>query len=132
MVNLLKEKFVMLIINRLDIVDVCILIEGVVEKVCEIGVFMCIVIVDEFGNLIVFECMDGGKIISVIIVQDKVFIVVVVKKVIYDYNKVNVLGSLVFGIYIEVGGCFSLVGGGLLVIVNGEVVGGIGLSFGIF
>ncbi|MFO7529369.1 MAG: heme-binding protein [Marinobacter sp.] len=120
----------MLTINRLDIADARILIEGAAEKAREIGVPMCIAVVDESGNLVAFERMDGGKITSVTIAQDKAFTAAAAKKATHDYNKVNTPGSLAFGIHTEVGGRISSVGGGLPVIVNGEVVGGIGLSSG--
>jgi uncharacterized protein GlcG (DUF336 family) len=120
----------MLTINRLDLADARILIEGAAEKAREIGVPMCIAITDESGNLIAFERMDGGKITSVTIAQDKSFTASAAKKATHDYNAVNVPGKLAFGIHTEVGGRVSSVGGGLPVIVNGEVVGGIGLSSG--
>ncbi|MBU2953506.1 GlcG/HbpS family heme-binding protein [Marinobacter sp. F3R08] len=120
----------MLTIKRLDLADARILIEGAAAKAREIGVPMCIAIVDESGNLVAFERMDGGKITSVTIAQDKAFTAAAAKKATHDYNKVNTPGSLAFGIHTEVGGRISSVGGGLPVIVDGDVVGGIGLSSG--
>ena len=120
----------MLTIKRLDLAEARILIEGAAEKAREIGVPMCIAVVDESGNLVAFERMDGGKITSVTIAQDKAFTAAAAKKATHDYNKVNVPGSLAFGIHTEVGGRISSVGGGLPVIVDGEVVGGIGISSG--
>lgn len=120
----------MLAIKRLDIIEARLLIAGATEKALEFGVPMCIAIVDESGNLIAFERMNGGKTSSVIIAQDKAFTAAAAKKATHDYNAVNVPGSLVFGIHTEVGGRISSVGGGLPVIVDSEVVGGIGLSSG--
>ncbi|MFT7337527.1 MAG: hypothetical protein ACI92B_000849 [Marinobacter maritimus] len=120
----------MLTIKRLDLSEARLLIAGAAEKAREIGVPMCIAIVDESGNLIAFERMDGGKITSVTIAQDKAFTAAAAKKATHDYNAVNVPGSLAFGIHTEVGGRLSSVGGGLPVTIDGEVVGGIGLSSG--
>ncbi|MBD3655965.1 MULTISPECIES: GlcG/HbpS family heme-binding protein [Marinobacter] len=120
----------MLSIKRLDLADARVLIEGAANKAREIGVPMCIAIVDESGNLIAFERMDGGKITSVTIAQDKAFTAAAAKKATHDYNAVNVPGSLAFGIHTEVGGRVSSVGGGMPVVVDGDVVGGIGLSSG--
>ena len=120
----------MLTVKRLDLADARILIEGAAEKAREIGVPMCIAITDESGNLIAFERMDGGKITSVTIAQDKSFTASAAKKATHDYNAVNVPGKLAFGIHTEVGGRISSVGGGLPVMVDGEVVGGIGISSG--
>ncbi|MEH6527257.1 MAG: heme-binding protein [Sneathiella sp.] len=120
----------MLTINRLSHSDALILIDGAREKSREIGIPMCISIVDESGNLVAFERMDGGKITSITISQDKAFTAAAAKKATHEYNAANVPGNLVFGIHTEVGGRLSSVGGGLPVLVAGEVVGGIGLSSG--
>ncbi|MCC3303584.1 GlcG/HbpS family heme-binding protein [Sneathiella sp. HT1-7] len=120
----------MLTVKRLSHAEALILIQGAREKATEIGVPMCISIVDESGNLIAFERMDGGKVTSITISADKAFTAAAARKATHDYNAVNVPGSLAFGIHTEVGGRISSVGGGLPVFVNDEVVGGIGLSSG--
>ncbi|MFC4272076.1 heme-binding protein [Sneathiella chungangensis] len=120
----------MLTINRLSHADALILIRGAREKALEIGVPMCISVVDESGNLIAFERMDGGKVTSITISADKAYTAAAARKATHEYNAVNVPGNLAFGIHTEVGGRVSSVGGGLPVVVDGEVVGGIGLSSG--
>ena len=120
----------MLTIHRLALSDARILIEGAAAKAREIGVPMCIAVVDESGTLIAFERMDGGKVTSVTIAQDKAYTAAAARKATHDYNAANVPGNLAFGIHTEVGGRLSTVGGGLPVMVDGEVVGGIGLSSG--
>ena len=120
----------MLTIKRLDQQECKILIEGARNKATEMGIPMCIAITDESGNLLAFERMDGGKVTSITIAIDKSFTASAAKKATHDYNAVNVPGNLAFGIHTEVGGRISSVGGGLPVIVDGEVVGGIGLSSG--
>ncbi|WP_303291004.1 heme-binding protein [Marinobacter sp. SS5-14b] len=120
----------MLTINRIDLSDARILIEGAAAKAREIGVPMCIAVVDESGTLVAFERMDGGKVTSVTIAQDKAFTAAAARKATHEYNAANVPGNLAFGIHTEVGGRLSTVGGGLPVLVDGEVVGGIGLSSG--
>lgn len=120
----------MLSINRLDQNDAQLLIKGARAKAKEIGVPMCIAITDESGSLIAFECMDGGKITSVTIAQDKAFTAAAARKATHEYNETCVPGSLGFGIHTALGGRLCVVGGGLPVTLNGEVVGGIGLSSG--
>ncbi|OEY65577.1 GlcG/HbpS family heme-binding protein [Marinobacter sp. X15-166B] len=120
----------MLEIKRVDIEDARVLIAGAAAKAREIGVPMCIAVTDESGNLVAFERMDGGKVTSITVAQDKAFTAAAAKKATHEYNAVNVPGNLAFGIHTEVGGRISSVGGGLPVIVDGEVVGGIGLSSG--
>jgi uncharacterized protein GlcG (DUF336 family) len=120
----------MLTVNRLSHAEALVLIEGARNKAQEIGVPMCISVVDESGNLIAFERMDGGKVTSITISTDKAYTAAAARKATHDYNAVNVPGNLAFGIHTEVGGRLSSVGGGLPVIVEGDVVGGIGLSSG--
>jgi len=120
----------MMIVKRLDLAEARILIEGATNKARDIGVPMCVAVVDESGNLVAFERMDGGKITSVVIAQDKAFTAAAARKATHEYNAANIPGSLAFGIHTEVGGRLSSVGGGLPVVVEGEVVGGIGLSSG--
>lgn len=120
----------MLTVKRLSHDDARRLIDGAREKAKQIGVPMCIAIVDESGNLIAFERMDGGKVTSITIAQDKAFTAAAARKATHEYNAANVPGNLAFGIHTEVGGRLSTVGGGLPVTVDGDVVGGIGLSSG--
>lgn len=120
----------MLKITRLDIADARILIAGASEKAREIGVPMCIAITDESGNLIAFERMDGGKVTSTTIAIDKAFTAAGAKKATHDYGTASQPGAPAYGIASAIGGRLMVVGGGLPVIVNGEVVGGIGVSSG--
>jgi uncharacterized protein GlcG (DUF336 family) len=118
----------MLSVKRLSIADAYILIEGARQKSIEIGVPMCIAVADDSGNLIAFERMDGGKAHSILLSQDKAYTAGAARKSTQDYNAVNVPGNLAFGIHTEAGGRISTVGGGIPVVVDGECVGGIGVS----
>ncbi|MGH1487327.1 MAG: GlcG/HbpS family heme-binding protein [Cellvibrionaceae bacterium] len=120
----------MITVKRLSVSDARLLIEGARQKAEEITVPMCIAVVDESGNLIAFERMDGGKAHSIIVAQDKAFTAGSARKATHEYNAVNTPGSLAFGIHTEAGGRMSTVGGGLPVQVDGDFVGGIGVSSG--
>ena len=120
----------MLTIRRLSIEDAKLLIDGARSKAVELGIPMCITVVDESGQLIAFERMNGGKVTSAIIAQDKAFTAAGARKATHEYNEACQPGNLVFGIHTAIGGRFCVVGGGLPVVVNEEVVGGIGLSSG--
>jgi uncharacterized protein GlcG (DUF336 family) len=120
----------MLAVPRLSIEDADLLIAGAEERALEIGVPMCIAVVCESGNLIAFRRMDGSKVLSVTLAQDKALTAAVSRRPTADYNALAVPGSLVNGIQQALGGRFSTVGGGLPVIVDGDVVGGVGCSSG--
>jgi uncharacterized protein GlcG (DUF336 family) len=120
----------MLTIKRLSIEEAQILIDGAAAKAREITVPMCIAVCDESGHLIRFDRMDGGKISSISIAVDKAFTGAVARRGTHVYNQLCVPGNQTFGIHITNEGHFSVIGGGLPVFVDGEIVGGIGLSSG--
>ncbi len=120
----------MLEIRRLSLADADILIAGAVEASHRMGVPMCIAVTDESGHLIDFKRMDGGKISSISIAVDKAFTAAVARKGTHIYNQLCVSGQPTFGIHVTNGGHFSIIGGGLPVYVDAEIVGGIGISSG--
>ncbi|PRY25183.1 uncharacterized protein GlcG (DUF336 family) [Aliiruegeria haliotis] len=120
----------MLTIKRLDIEDARVLIAGARAKAEEIGVPMCIAITDEAGNLVAFERMDGGKVTSTTIAIDKSFTASGAKKATHLYGETSQPGAPTYGIESAIGGRLMVVGGGLPVVADGDVVGGIGISSG--
>ena len=120
----------MLSIPRLSYEEARILIEGAERKAAEIGVPMCIAVSDESGNLNAFKRMDGSKVLSVSLSQDKAFTAAVSRRGTHEYNAECIPGNLVFGIHTSCNGRFAVLGGDLPVVVDGIVVGGIGLSSG--
>ena len=120
----------MLTVQRLSYDDALILIEGAATKAREIDVPMCIAVVDDSGFLVGFQRMDGGKPLSTTLAQDKAHTAAISRKSTQTYNENCVPGNLAFGIHTSAGGRFSTVGGGVPVIIDGEIVGAIGLSGG--
>lgn len=120
----------MLTVNRLSIDDAKVLVEGAVAKSNAMNIPMCIAVTDESGHLLQFERMDGGKISSISIAIDKAFTGATARKGTHIYNQLCQPGQPTFGIHITNGGHFSIIGGGLPVVVNGDIVGGIGISSG--
>jgi len=122
----------MLTINRLNQCDAKLILEGAVKKAHELGVPMCIAVVDESGSLIAFERMDGGKIHSITISQDKAFTAASARKGTHEFNQACIPGheNNLFGIHTALGGRMCIVGGGLPITYQGKVVGGIGVSSG--
>ena len=120
----------MITINRLDLADARILLEGGRAHSESIGVPMCIAVVDESGNLIAFERMDGGKVTSTTIAIDKAYTAAAAKRATHEYGKASQPGAAAYGINSAIGGRLMVVGGGLPVMVDGNVVGGVGVSSG--
>lgn len=117
-------------IKSLDIDDANILIAGARAKATEIGVPMCIAITDEAGNLVAFERMTGGKVTSITIAIDKSYTASGAKKATHEYGAASQPGAPAYGISSAIGGRLIVVGGGLPVVAEGEVVGAIGVSSG--
>lgn len=120
----------MLTIERLSHADAQIIIEGVHAKALELGIAMCIAVMDESGFLIAFKRMDGGKPLSTTLAQDKAHTAAISHRSTAFYNERNVPGELLFGIHMAAQGRFSTVGGGVPIEVNGALVGAVGLSGG--
>ena len=120
----------MLTIKRLSLDEARILVEGAEEKSREIEVPMCIAVVDESGYLVAFTRMDGAKISSIDIAIDKAFTGAAARKGTHVYNQLCVPGQPTFGIHVTNRGRFSIIGGGLPIVIDGEVVGGVGISAG--
>lgn len=120
----------MLNIQRLSLHEAKILIAGATQKSAEMQIPMCIAVTDESGHLMVFERMDGGKVSSTPIAIDKAFTGAVARKGTHVYNELCQPGKSTFGIHVTNGGHFSIIGGGFPVFVEGQIVGGIGISSG--
>ncbi|GLQ11922.1 DNA polymerase III subunit delta' [Devosia yakushimensis] len=120
----------MLTINRLSLSDAGPLLEGARARAEAIGVPMCIAVTDESGNLIAFERMDGGKITSITIAIDKAFTAAAARKPTHEYGEAAQPGSAAYGINSAIAGRLLVVAGGLPIVVDGVVVGGIGISSG--
>ena len=113
----------MITVTRLDLNDAHVMLRAARAKADEIGVPMCIAITDDAGNLVAFERMDGGKVTSSTIAIDKSFTASGAKKATHEYGDASQPGKPAYGIA-------SAIGGGLPVMVNGQCVGGIGVSSG--
>lgn len=120
----------MLTIRRIDQADAQLLIAGARARAKEIGVPMCIAVTDESGQLVAFERMDGGKVTSTTIAIDKAFTAAGARRATHDYGTASQPGAPAYGINSAIGGRLMVVGGGMPVLVDGEVVAGIGLSSG--
>lgn len=120
----------MITITQLDNTDAQRLIAAARQRATEIGVPMCIAVTDESGNLIAFERMDGGKITSITIAIDKAYTAAAARKATHEYGAAAQPGGLAFGINSALGGRLMIVGGGVPVLLDGMVVGAIGISSG--
>lgn len=103
---------------------------GAEAKAKEIGVPMDIAIVDDGGNLLAFHRMEGAKLTSIDIAVNKAFTAACARKGTHEYAAIGGPGGPAFGIHVSNRGRFTIFGGGLPIEVDGQTIGGIGVSSG--
>jgi uncharacterized protein GlcG (DUF336 family) len=119
---------------KLELEDAKVMIEAAKKMSEEIGVLETIAVVDDGGYVIALERMNGARITGPEIATAKAFTAAGHKRSTHLFNtepKGPALpGNEAFGIQHMFGGKFAIFVGGFPIVVDGEVVGGVGLSGG--
>lgn len=119
---------------RIELSEAKLMIEAAKKKSEEIGVLETICICDEGGFPIAMERMDGARITGPQIAWNKAFTAAGHKRSTHLFNTEPngpaLPGNEAFGIQFSFDGKFAIFVGGFPIVVDGEVVGGIGLSGG--
>ncbi|KAG9940790.1 DUF336-domain-containing protein, partial [Aureobasidium melanogenum] len=101
------------------------------KKAQEIGIDFNIAIVDATLNLLHFVRQPTAKLTSINISIDKAFTAAGHKQPTSAYKNPNFLpGGPAYGIHNSNGGRFMLIGGGVPIVIDGQVVGAVGVSTG--
>ena len=116
--------------RRLTLEGARVIVAAVEEKANQIGVPMDIAVVDDGGNLLAFERMDGAKITSIDIAINKAFTAACTRRPTADYAEIAGAGKPAFGIHVSNQGRFVIFGGGVPIFADGQPVGGVGCSSG--
>ncbi len=110
------------------------MVEAALAKAKEIGVLETICIADDGGFPLVIERMDGARVTGPQIAWNKAFTAAGHKRSTHLFNAPPngpaLPGNEAFGIQLSFEGRFAVFVGGFPVVVDGEVVGGVGLSGG--
>jgi uncharacterized protein GlcG (DUF336 family) len=119
---------------KLEVAEARAMEQAALRKAAEIGVTESVCIADEGGYPIVLERMDGARITGPQIAWNKAFTASGHKRSTHLFTKAPdgpaLPGNEAFGIQLSFEGRFAAFVGGFPVVVNGEVVGGVGLSGG--
>jgi len=119
---------------KIELEEAKLMIEAAKKKSAEINVFETIAIVDDGGNLIALERMNEARITGPEISIAKAYTAAGHKRSTHLFNKEPngpaLPGNEAFGIQQMLPGKFAIFVGGFPIVVNGEVVGGIGVSGG--
>ena len=119
---------------KLELKEARAMAQAALAKAAELSVPETVCIVDEGGYPISLERMDGARITGPQIAWNKAFTAAGHKRSTHLFNTAPsgpaLPGNEAFGIQWSFEGKFAVFVGGFPVVVNGEVVGGVGLSGG--
>src|SRR5689334_4568414 len=121
-------------IRKLELSEARQMIDAAKRKAAEINVLETICIVDDGGYPLALERMDGARITGPQIAWNKAFTAAGHKRSTHLFNTPPsgpaLPGNEAFGIQWSFDGKFAIFVGGFPIVVDGEVVGGVGLSGG--
>ncbi|MGD9609852.1 MAG: heme-binding protein [Desulfovibrionaceae bacterium] len=106
------------------------MIEAAKVKADAIGVPMVVAVVDAGGNLVAMDRQDEALLVSLELARDKAFSALAVKADTATIGRLSQPGAELFGLGRAMGGRIVTFGGGLPVVEDGKIVGGIGVSGG--
>jgi len=117
-------------VPKLTVQDVHVALEACRKKAKEIGVPMDIAVVDDGGNLLAFERMDGALVGCIQIAIDKAYTSAVLGIPTAEEGKMAQPGGPEYGANSLCGGRIVILGGGLPTKLKNVIVGAIGCSSG--
>ena len=117
-------------VSKLELQDVKKILTASEAEAIRIGVDMDIAVVDDGGNLLGFLRMDRAKVTSIQISIDKAFTAAGTRKPTKDYKAVGAVDGMAFGINTSHQGRFTIFGGGVPIMIEGECAGAVGCSSG--
>ena len=100
------------------------------EKAKQLGVPVVFAAVDQGGNLVLLQRMEGALLASIEIATGKAYTASALKMATHELGQAAGQNGPLYGIETAIPGKIVLFGGGFPYLVNGEVVGGIGVSGG--
>jgi len=119
---------------KLELSEARCMVAAALRKAGEIGVPETVCVVDDGGYPMALERMDGARTTGPQIAWNKAFTAAGHKRSTHLFNRPPngpaLPGNEAFGIQWSFDGKFAIFVGGFPIVVNGEVVGGIGLSGG--
>ena len=106
------------------------LVKAVEEKAKEIGVKAVVAVSNEGANPVMVECMDDSYIASYDIAVNKAYTSVALKMSTKKLSILSQPNSELYGIQFTNEGKIVIFGGGVPLVSNGRIIGGLGVSGG--
>ena len=125
-----KPTYITRATPRLTLQGARLILSAAARRAATIGVPMDLAVVDDGGHLIAFNRMDGAKLSSIDIAVSKAWTAACARRGTHEYAEIAGPGKPAFGIHVSNNGRFMILGGGLPIVLDGHVVGGIGCSSG--
>ena len=105
-------------------------IDAAGETAQHIGIRVSVAVVDEGGNLKAFARMDGAELAGIDLARDKAYTSVANSIATHDLATLAQPGGDLFGIHANAGGRYVIFGGGIPLLLDGRIVGAVGVSGG--
>jgi uncharacterized protein GlcG (DUF336 family) len=119
---------------KLELQEARLMVAAALKKAAEIDVPETVCVVDDGGFPLAMERMDGARVTGPQIAWNKAFTAAGHKRSTHLFNRPPngpaLPGNEAYGIQWSFDGKFAVFVGGFPIVVNGEVVGGVGLSGG--
>src|ERR1700744_3561962 len=116
---------------KLELTEARAMAQAALRKSQEIGVLETVCVTDEGGHPLLLERMDGARITGPQIAWNKAFTAAGHKRATHLFNRAPngpaLPGNEAFGIQWSFDGKFAVFVGGFPIVVDNEVVGGVGL-----
>jgi uncharacterized protein GlcG (DUF336 family) len=105
-------------------------LEAAVVEAERASLRMVVAVADSGGWLMALYRMDGAKLTSVDIAINKAFTAAGTRKPTHEYAEIGGAGGTAFGIHASNQGRFTVFGGGVPIVVDGQCIGAVGCSGG--
>lgn len=105
------------------------LMSGAEEKASDIGITIAVAVIDEGGNLMSFQRMDNTQLASSLLAQNKAYSAVAFQRPSKDMFDVSQPGQPGYALQ-DVDPRYVFAGGGMPIMIDGGIVGAVGVSGG--
>lgn len=104
------------------------IVEAAHAEAARRSVLVSAAVVDSGGHLVAFGRMDGAEIAGPVLAVDKAYTAVANRTSTSELADLAAPGGDLFGLHANSGGRFVIFGGGVPLVVDGTVVGAVGVS----
>ena len=112
----------------LDLATARRIVEAAHREAVARSILVSAAVVDAGGHLMAFGRMDGAEIAGPVLAVDKAYTAVANSTSTAELAVLAAPGGELFGLHSNGGGRFVIFGGGVPIVVDGRIVGGVGVS----